>query len=629
MSPNKKKKNILARVGTTIAAIVLAGCSVTPKPIAEADHKARAESDSAKMYSAQQPLSGKITLAEATARAISYNMDYRLRMMEEAYAFGQLDVANFDMLPKVTASAGYSNRNNDSFGKGFSTDGTIGSTYNAASEREVVTTKAGISWSVLDFGLSYFRAKQLADQTLVAEERRRKAMQNLVLDVRQAFWKAYIAQQLLPEMGKLLTELDKNSARAKVILAQKLLTPLQIIAYRRSLIDLEQQLALRASDLAQARVEFAQLINLPPDQPYVLEAPGTDGVVREFVGKIDVLDQLALELRPELREEGYRIRMSEIDKVRAQLQALLPGVSVDYSYNTNSNKYLLNRSWTSVGADAAINLVKVFSLPALNRAAESQKGMDEARRMAQVAAVLAQVRIAVTRYEVLGREYEYWLDAIDDDKRFLDTLTSSASVGIETELELIRAKAKLIGTRASAGLAYATLEGAMGRIYNSVGLDVLPREMKRNDLQALTTELDQRVKAWEDANFGERKPLALPKVAIAYTPRVNADAKKAITQTIGSIFKGASIEVANDADLVLTTDIEVTGEPGKKIVGRIQGRLLNKDEQVVFETEQQSTLTDPITPKQWSALGEAIGMKVSEALQAQARKPLPKALQDN
>lgn len=609
--------------------IFVVGCAVTPKPIAKDEHKARATKDAEKMYSAQKPLNGSINLAEATARAISYNMDYRLRMMEEAYSFGQLDVANFDMLPKVTASAGYSTRSNDGFSTSLSQDGTVGTSYSASSERSVVTSKSGISWSVLDFGLSYFRAKQLADQTLVAEERRRKALQNLVLDVRQAFWRAYVAQQLLPEMGILLTELDRNSARAKVILSQKLLTPLQIIAYRRSLIDLEQQLALRASDLAQARVEFAQLINLPPDQPYVLEAQGSQFEVREFIGKLDVLDQLALEMRPELREEGYRIRMTEVDKIRAQMQALLPGVSVDYSYNTSTNKYLLDRSWTSVGADAAINLVKVFSLPAINRASASQKEMDEARRMALVTAVLAQIRIAVTRYEVLGREYEYWLDAVADDKRYLDTLTSTAAVGLETELELIRSKAKLIGTRASAGVAYATLEGAMGRIYNSVGLDVLPREMLSNDLKSLTAELDQRLRNWEEVNFLQKKPVLMPYVSLDFTSKVPAETRIAISQSIKNILQGTAFVITDDADFVLITDIETEGIPGGKIVGRISGRLQHRDGKVVLEAVQKSTLTEPVTSNQWAALGEGIGIKVSELLKIQALKPLPKALQLN
>jgi outer membrane protein TolC len=604
----------------------LAGCTVTPKPIADALHKERSQKDVEKMYAGQEDVDGKITLSQATARAIRYNMDYRTRMMEQAWSLGQLDVANFDLLPKMTVSAGYTDRSNPAFGYGFGQDGRVTTNPSASQERSIATSKSGFSWSVLDFGLSYYRAKQLANQSLISEERRRKAMQNLMQDVRLSFWRAYVAQTLLPEMGRLLRELDHNAFRAKIILAQRLLTPLQMISYRRSLIDLEQQLANRATELAQARVEFAQLINLSPDQGYELDAPSMDVAMRDFVGKVEVLDQLALENRPELREEGYRIRITELEKTRMQLQAIMPGISVDYSYNTSSNKYLLNGSWAAIGADAAANLVKLFSLPAVNKSAQAQKQMDEARRMAQAAAVLAQIRIAVTRYDVLGTEYQYWQDAIEDDKRFLETLTASANAGVETELELIRAKAKLLGTRASAGLAYATLEGAMGRIYNSVGLDVLPREMNRNDLVSLTTELDKRIQTWEQLNFSERKLLPLPAVSLAYANRVEPEVRAEIQKSIAHIFKVAHIDIRSDADLILTTDVEISGEPGGKVIGHITGKLIDKDEQVIAKIDQNSTLTYPVTAKQWSALGEAVGMKISEVLSAKNRKPLPKAM---
>ncbi len=351
--------------------VAIAGCSVTPKPIADAQHKERSQKDVEKMYAAQEPVGGKMTLSQATARAIRYNMDYRTRMMEQAWSLGQLDVANFDLLPKMTVSAGYTDRGNNAFGYGFGQDGKVTTNPSASQECAIVTSKSGFSWNVLDFGLSYYRAKQLADQTLITEERRRKAMQNLVQDVRLSFWRAYVAQQLLPEMGRLLRELDRNALRAKVILGQRLLTPLQIISYRRSLIDLEQQLAMRATELAQSRIEFAKLINLPPDQAYELDALSMEVVVRDFDGKLAVLDQLALENRPELREEGYRMRITELEKTRMQLQALLPGIAVDYSYNTSSNKYLLNSSWAAVGADAAANLVKIFSLPAVKKSAQA------------------------------------------------------------------------------------------------------------------------------------------------------------------------------------------------------------------------------------------------------------------
>lgn len=155
------------------AAFVVSGCAVKPVAIDDAAHHERATEDRRRLYDEQEALAQPLSLADAVARALKYNMEYRTRLMEEAAAMGQTELANFDMLPKLTAAAGYSWRNNDAFGFGFTPAGTISTTPSAAVERSHNTNSVTFAWNVLDFGLSYVRAKQLADQSLIAEERRR------------------------------------------------------------------------------------------------------------------------------------------------------------------------------------------------------------------------------------------------------------------------------------------------------------------------------------------------------------------------------------------------------------------------------------------------------------------------
>jgi outer membrane protein TolC len=57
-----------------------------------------------------EPIKGPLTLDEAMARALKYNLDRRARLMEEALALNQLDVSQLDMLPKLMAQAGYASR---------------------------------------------------------------------------------------------------------------------------------------------------------------------------------------------------------------------------------------------------------------------------------------------------------------------------------------------------------------------------------------------------------------------------------------------------------------------------------------------------------------------------------------
>src|SRR5690606_10752644 len=102
-------------VGAAVVATALAtGCaSIRPEPIGEQAVAERVRADRDRMYVDQEPVRAPLTLEEAAARAIKYNLDYRLQMMESALQHGVLDVARFDLLPQLTASAGYVTRDRD------------------------------------------------------------------------------------------------------------------------------------------------------------------------------------------------------------------------------------------------------------------------------------------------------------------------------------------------------------------------------------------------------------------------------------------------------------------------------------------------------------------------------------
>ena len=98
-------------VGLALAA---AGCgSLRPKTVAEADLAEVNQADKLAALTNMTPLSGTLTLEEAIARALKFNLDRRSKLMEEAIAVNQLDASRFDMLPKLTAQAGYRTRDQE------------------------------------------------------------------------------------------------------------------------------------------------------------------------------------------------------------------------------------------------------------------------------------------------------------------------------------------------------------------------------------------------------------------------------------------------------------------------------------------------------------------------------------
>ena len=93
---------------TLIAAVIttLSGCAVVPERITNEQHSALTQADLQALFGNQEPVTGPLSLEEAIARAVRYNLDQRVELMEEALAMGQLETARAAMLTQLAAQAG-------------------------------------------------------------------------------------------------------------------------------------------------------------------------------------------------------------------------------------------------------------------------------------------------------------------------------------------------------------------------------------------------------------------------------------------------------------------------------------------------------------------------------------------
>ena len=93
-----------------MATTVLSGCAIKPEPIDADARLAGMMKDQSEIYSKQEPITQPLTFYDALARALKYNFENRLAMMEAVLQDTQLSVATLNMLPRLTASAGYLGR---------------------------------------------------------------------------------------------------------------------------------------------------------------------------------------------------------------------------------------------------------------------------------------------------------------------------------------------------------------------------------------------------------------------------------------------------------------------------------------------------------------------------------------
>ena len=477
-------------------ALLLAGCTVTPKLATQEEVRERVKTDTERMYVNQSPISGPVSLEEAIARTLKYNLDYRLKKMESALALGLADYASYDTLPKLLANAGYRTRSNQSGGTSIGIlDGVQSLRPSTSEERSHSLAGAEFSWNLLDFGVSYYRARQQSDQFLIAEERRRKVVQNMVQDVRASYWRALGAQRLSAQTKDILERAQLALARSREAETQRVISPVQALNYQRALLDAISFLNQRRQDLEFASHELAALMNVEPGVTFTV-AETAEARLPAPPNDVRKLEEMALIQRPELREEDFKKRISA-DETRKQLLGMLPGISFDAGLQYDSNQLLNSNRWAQGGVRISWNLLQLVALPSLKATQEQQVRTDEARRMALSMAVMTQLRVGVERYRLAVEDFRLADTAAQVDKRMADYTRAAVTARLESELEAIRTQARAVLGSFQRANTYASAQIAFGRLYNSLGFDPLPDDFDANDLPLLTERVRAHLKATE------------------------------------------------------------------------------------------------------------------------------------
>lgn len=591
----KKNRSVLA-LSLVAAAVLVAvtGCSVAPQPLKEDEVHQRVAGDQLQLYADQEPITGPLTFADALARSLKYNLDYRLKLMESALAAGLHDVSRYDMLPKMLVSAGYASRSNESGGTsvGIETH-TVSLIPSSSVERDRTLASAEFSWNLLDFGVSYYRAKQSADQYLIAEERRRRVMQTVLQDLRTSYWRALGAQRLESQADDLLDRVRVALGKSREAEVQGLLPPAQALAYQSALLDATTLLNARRQDLEFAKRELAALMSIPPGSQFTLaedSEPSLPGVPPD----IAKLEEIALQARPELREEDYRKRISA-DEARRQLLALLPSLGININSQYDSNKYLYNNSWVDSGVQLSANLFRLAAIPATQKASESQEKTDNARRLALSMAVLTQVRISVERYKLALVDFDLADQSSQVDQRMAKFARASLTSRTDSELEVIRTETRALLAQFQRYSAYATAQTAFGRIYNSLGLDVLPENVDdSSNLRQLSQQLQKSLSSSERQAFTtaigdlpSQQPLA---IRLEYSG--DAQATKGMLEVARQALKRNQFVLTEQDPQtpILVLQLHVSNVQDGIRRGRWRVSLLRADGSVAGTSDYQSTL---------------------------------------
>lgn len=488
--------------------LVLSGCStlnVDSARLTLPEVRTALQEDKTALTRDVEPLNGPLTLDNAIARAIKYNADRRFRAMEQAVAQDSFEAGKYDMLPKLVASAGYRDRSNDLITR--STDSVTGEPSLAhpyiSSERQALNTEIGISWSLLDFGQSYYTARQNADRVLIAAERHRKALNNLAQDVRSAYWRIVAAQKLLPQLRETIADSEAALKDARKAEDDRIHSPLEPLRYQRQLLENLRLLETIEQELSTGKVELATLANLPLTADYTVVEPANE-VNTAWLGQpVERMEEYALLRNPDLREGIYNARIAQQETRRALLK-IFPGLSFNYGVKHSNDDYLIHRNWNEAGAQISFNLLGLLSAPAQMRLADDGVALANQRRMATQMAVLSQLHIARLQYANTIRQYER-ADAIAGvDNRIAQHVANQAEVQKQSALDRISQQSSAVLSQLRRYQALSNAQAAASRLQATLGMEPAIAGAANMPLDQLTASVGQSLQRW---NQGQLPPL--------------------------------------------------------------------------------------------------------------------------
>lgn len=482
--------------------LLVFGCgTLEPEPIERKDFVEQIKTDLDLIYKINEPVLGKVTLSEAMARALKFNLDNRIKLMESVLADKSFELVKKEMLPQLAASAGYIRRSNVNGSRSLSLLSGNESLEPSTSQDQARRVRdIRFTWNLLDFGVSYYQAKQDADRFLISKEAREDVMLKLLSQVRTAYWRTAVLQYLSDDINKIHGRARQALNDLRQVHKENLRTPINVLNDMRVLIEITQQMEQMQHTVNAAEIELAALINVAPGTKLDLELPKDFTAPPRVPEDLDALELTALANSGEYVSQAYTARVDQLESRKAMIQ-MWPGLEFAYSGNYDSNSYVVNNTWGEMSLRLTWDIMRLFKYQQYKEHNQAREALSLARRLAINMAVVAKVHLSWQEHRNTLKRLANAKELDDVDKQISQSTrnrsSSKAGSGVKTIQNDVRAFRSHMGYM----LAYADAQDSYGAFVNSLGLNPIPEAYHELTVGQLATELRHHFTRWDQGEF--------------------------------------------------------------------------------------------------------------------------------
>lgn len=470
---------------------ILGGCSGQGGPLSVEEQVALLEKDLEQLFTQEADMQKPLTLYEAMARGIKYNLNHRVAMLEDMVAKGNINMAAIQALPSLDIKAGYEGRNNEevliSQSRNVNPETQSFSVSEDSHHREA---SIEASWNIMDAGMAIVRTKQMSDKARMVNEQHRKVIHKIIQDVRYAYWRAASAQYLQSKIDGLFAQ--TRNVLTGIRASAKSEKDAKTLIQQSRLLESMHEIMVLDSRLAYAKVELASLINVPSASKFQLDISEHSWGQDHHIPSIDIplqdLEITALMARPEMREEVLNKRVVA-DDIRLSVLRTFPGLGVMFGYNYDDDSFLEDDEWASFSLSLTQSLINIFTLPVRLNHAKLKERLADVKRQALAAAIMTQVHVAMIDFNKTRERFEVLRELNTVNTRMHDL--ASGKKGLDT-VQRLEVEMQSLISQIRLHLAFADLHNAYGRVIVSVGVDPLPDNITESDINTLASAIENR-----------------------------------------------------------------------------------------------------------------------------------------
>ncbi len=457
--------------GWLIATLAVSGCATPAVQYKTGNMGERADS-TLRPQAAPLDIAGPLDIDQVRTRTLMHNTEYRRAQSQFVETVRKAGQRGKDLLPQVYASSYGTWRNNTSASVGIKVDDETGSMpddFYTAQDQAIAISNFTASWDLLEIGLSGFKANRRAVNAFSQGEQNQYLCNKLIVDVENAYWRAVAFEQAEKKSEWLKSRVNYALTLSQQRAEENPKTKLQELMFQRELIDINRWYQSLHRSLVYAKPELARLMNLPADTEFNLKSkrlPSDLGTL----GKQDAVSLIAAAYknRPEIRQSLYKTDLTKL-KNEEDLWRHLPAMRFFIGGNSNSNSFVLNSNFASIGASLSWDLLRLSQIGETKRTGNI--ALAEAYRQTEIlaSAIMAQVMIAHEQMHKLDYDLTLAWKALSVQGEITDDLNADVASGKKPETYLIKEELMRELSFIREQIARAELHTAKARLQQSVG----------------------------------------------------------------------------------------------------------------------------------------------------------------